>query len=143
MNVGEPDGSIVATWVQKQPRHAPIGSGSGEPDDDGDDTLYLHGVQHAFHDLPQEQPADCHKANRIEYVGASQQLLGRTVGDNECQIDTDQRQFVREVVQTIHDEAQARRLIARDPFDDADAGVESDCSGDWLSMMSHANNLPN
>jgi hypothetical protein len=94
VNVGEANCGIVLTRLQEQPRHPPIRGGGSKPNDNGDDALYWYGVQHAFYDLPQEQSADSDQADRIEDVGASQQFLGRPTGDDKCQVEAHQRQFI-------------------------------------------------
>src|SRR5437867_7053622 len=142
VNVGEANCGIVLTRLQEQPRHPPIRGGGCKPNENGDDALYWYGVQHAFYDLPQEQSADSDQADRIEDVGASQQFLGRPTGDDKCQVEAHQRQFIGQIVQTVHDQAQTRCLIASNGLDNENACIERYRSGDGFSIVSHWNGFP-
>src|SRR5690348_9949208 len=94
-------------------------------------------MQETFDSLPQQYAADGNKPDRVEDVGTTQQCPGWPSGHDEGEPDRNHGQLVREVMNAVHDQAEAAGLPAGDQFNAENAGIQNDCGTDRALMMRH------
>src|SRR6516162_3087171 len=142
VDVGEPNCRIVASRTPKELSHAPIRRGCAETNDNGDNALNRHGIKSALNCLPKQQATDRHQTRRIEQVCGAQKVSGDSLRKNECQIQKYERHLVGEVVNAVHNKAEAMRLEAGHRLNNKDGAIKRHGGCKRLTIMGHPNLLP-
>jgi hypothetical protein len=67
-------------------------------------------IKHALDSLPQQKRTDRNQADRVKDVRRAEEIAGNSQRQDECQIEEHKSHFIRQVVNTVHDETEALGL---------------------------------
>src|SRR5712691_3937060 len=87
--------------------------------------------------MPAQKTADQEQTDGIEQIGRADEVAGQPLRQEKGEIEKDQSQFVRQIVNTIHNQTEAAGLESGDSLADTDGRIQDSGGANEFAIVSH------